>query len=69
MQKLEKQVLAAADSARKKDSQKVNGSQSKRSVKFMENHVGELLTEWALPNNTGIICAMGGGSVAMAWKI
>lgn len=57
MQELDKQVLAAAEGARKKDHQKVNGSQSKRSVKFKESQVGEMLTEWAIPNNTGIVCA------------
>ena len=57
MQELENQGLAAADSAHKKNGQKVDGSQSKRSVKFKENQVGELLTEWAIPNNTGITCA------------
>jgi myo-inositol-1-phosphate synthase len=56
MQELETQVMAAAEAAgRRKDGLK-GGHHPKRSVKFKENEVGEIVTEWAIPNNSGIIC-------------
>jgi len=58
MQELDNQVLKAAEAAaaRKKDGP-VDSSQTKRSVKFKESQVAQILTEWAIPNNTGIVCA------------
>eukprot|EP00557_Chaetoceros_sp_GSL56_P010818 CAMPEP_0176481640 /NCGR_PEP_ID=MMETSP0200_2-20121128/2934_1 /TAXON_ID=947934 /ORGANISM="Chaetoceros sp., Strain GSL56" /LENGTH=989 /DNA_ID=CAMNT_0017877871 /DNA_START=179 /DNA_END=3145 /DNA_ORIENTATION=- len=57
MQELDHQVVAAAESAsRKKDGSK-NSVNGKRSVKFKESNVDEFLTEWEIPNKSGIICA------------
>lgn len=55
MQELDNQVISAASGG--KDKSSIGGNHTKRSVKFKENEVDEVLTEWAIPNNTGIICA------------
>ncbi len=52
MQELDRQVMAAAE-GRKKDA-----SSDVRSVKFKENKPEhDIVTEWAIPNNLGIVCA------------
>lgn len=60
MQELEKQVLNASESSSgKKKSSSINEAvTSKRAVKFKSKELEEsLLTEWAVPDNYGVICA------------
>lgn len=54
MQELENQVLAASEAGSKKGA---SGNATKRSVKFKESKMEEILTEWTIPSGTGIVCA------------
>lgn len=58
MQELDAQVMNAAEAAARRKEGPADGIQPKRSVKFKEQgQVDEILTEWSIPNNNGIVCA------------
>ncbi len=69
MQELEEQVMAASGEKSSSSSDAIGGgggsagvggggTSLKRSVRFKENQViDDIVTEWAIPNNAGIVCA------------
>jgi len=60
MQELDKQVMSAAKSdAKGKGGDEGSQMQMQRHVKFKENNQPDedVVTEWAIPNNMGIVCA------------
>ena len=58
MKELESQVMNASNTKSSRKSHYSGATHAKRSVKFKESQVVEdTITEWAIPNNAGIICA------------